>query len=207
MGLYQVPAVVIALLTWLNAPSVTIGQAAQHEALRRALVQKAGHTLTDQIAPPPLPPMRSPTTPVWPAETIDVPPPPAPLPQARRVTDPGAAQTAAQTVDEAAAATPPAAAAQADHDQAWWQDRMAKARAALAHDQVLADAMQTQVNSLTNDWANRDDPAQKQKLDQQRQQALAELARLNKQIAADQQAIADIQQDARRQGVPPGWIR
>jgi hypothetical protein len=187
MGIYQVPAVVIALLTWLNAPSPTIGQASKHEAIRRSLVQASAHVLTDTLAPAPLLPPDS--TPPLPAETAEV----APGAHPAQPADPNAA--------------PDAAGQPANHDQQWWSDRIGKARTALAHDHVLAEAMQTQINSLTNDWANRDDPAQKAKLGQQREQALAELGRLNKQIADDQKAIADIQEEARRQGVPPGWIR
>ena len=40
-----------------------------------------------------------------------------------------------------------------------------------------------------------------------RQRAVDELERLNKQIVTDQQAITDLMEDARRAGVPPGWLR
>lgn len=196
MGFYQVPAVVVALLTWLNAPSVTIGQAAHHEAIRRSLVQESGHVLTDTLAPAPLPPPPGQNSPALPAETAEVTPDRSAAGQAGAEPQVGGADAAAG-----------AAGQQASHDEQWWRDRMNKARTTLAHDQVLAAAMQTQFNSLTTDWTNRDDPAQKQKLAQQRLQALAELDRLNKQVLADQKAIADIQEEARRQGVPPGWIR
>ena len=40
-----------------------------------------------------------------------------------------------------------------------------------------------------------------------RQKAIDELNRLTKQIADDKKAIADLQEEARRAGVPPGWLR
>jgi hypothetical protein len=84
---------------------------------------------------------------------------------------------------------------------------MADARAALARDRLLVDAMQNRVDALLTDWTNRDDPAQKAKLFEARQVALAELDRLKKDIIADTRTIEAIQEDARKQGVPAGWIR
>jgi hypothetical protein len=40
-----------------------------------------------------------------------------------------------------------------------------------------------------------------------RQKALAELERLTTDIDNNKKAIADIEEDARRAGVPAGWIR
>jgi hypothetical protein len=40
-----------------------------------------------------------------------------------------------------------------------------------------------------------------------RQKALAELDRVKNDIVQQTKAIADIQSEARRAGVPPGWLR
>ena len=40
-----------------------------------------------------------------------------------------------------------------------------------------------------------------------RSRALAELDRLTLQIEKDKLAIAAIEEDARKKGIPPGWIR
>jgi hypothetical protein len=92
-------------------------------------------------------------------------------------------------------------------DEKYWSTKIKALRDALAHDQVLADAMQTQINSLTTDFVNRDDPAQRAVIDRNRQTAVAELNRLKEQIKNDQKAIDELQEDARRAGVPPGWLR
>ena len=67
--------------------------------------------------------------------------------------------------------------------------------------------LQTRVNSLATDFVNRDDPAQRGVLASERQKALGELDRLKKQIEATKKAIADLEEEARRANVPPGWLR
>ena len=92
-------------------------------------------------------------------------------------------------------------------DQKYWSEKMKTLQDAVSRDQVLADAMQTQINSLTTDFVNRDDPAQRAQIEQRRQAAVTELARLKDQVKKDQKAINDLQEEARRAGVPPGWLR
>jgi t-SNARE complex subunit (syntaxin) len=84
---------------------------------------------------------------------------------------------------------------------------MADARGALERDELLVEGMQSRVNALQTDVINRDDPAQQAQLRVQLQRAIDELARLQKTVDADRKAIETIQTEARRKGVPPGWIR
>ena len=92
-------------------------------------------------------------------------------------------------------------------DQKYYSTKMKMLQDTLSRDQVLAEAMQTQINSLTTDFVNRDDPAQRAVIERNRTGAVAELARLKDQIKKDQKAIDDFQEEARRAGVPPGWLR
>lgn len=92
-------------------------------------------------------------------------------------------------------------------DRAYWSKRIAAAREQLDHDRVLAEALQSRINALTADFTNRDDPAQRDKVAADRQKAMAELDRTKKALAADQKAIPAIEEEARRAGVPPGWLR
>lgn len=92
-------------------------------------------------------------------------------------------------------------------DQAYWSGRLKDLEAALGRDQTFADAMQTRINSLTADFANRADPAQRAVIERDRQKALSELARLKQAIQAGTKAVADLREEARRAGVPPGWLR
>jgi len=92
-------------------------------------------------------------------------------------------------------------------DQAYWAGRLKALQDKLARDQDYADAMQTRINSLTTDFVNRDDPAQRAVIETNRQKSLAELARLTKSVQDTKKALADFLEEARRAGVPPGWLR
>jgi hypothetical protein len=95
----------------------------------------------------------------------------------------------------------------AQKDQKYWSERMNAARAALERSRIFADALQTRLNSLAADLVGRDDPVQRQQLELERQRAVAELDRVKKEITAQTKAIADIEDEARKAGVPPGWLR
>jgi hypothetical protein len=99
------------------------------------------------------------------------------------------------------------AAAEPVKDQAYWAARLKAAQEQLARDETYGAAMQTRINSLTTDFINRDDPAQKRTLEQDRIKAIAELDRLKQAIAADKKALDSLLEEARRAGVPPGWLR
>ena len=92
-------------------------------------------------------------------------------------------------------------------DQAYWAGRLKTLQDQLLRDQNYADAMQTRINSLSADFVNRDDPAQRAVIERDRQKSVAELARLTKSVQDTRKAIADLQEEARRAGVPPGWLR
>jgi hypothetical protein len=57
------------------------------------------------------------------------------------------------------------------------------------------------------DFSARDDPAQRAQIGAARDKALAELDRLRIAIADGTKAIADLEEEARRANVPPGWLR
>lgn len=92
-------------------------------------------------------------------------------------------------------------------DQAYWSGRMKDLQTTLDRDQTYAEALQSRINALTTDFTARDDPAQRTVIERDRQKAIAELSRLKTQIVTDRKAIDDLQEEARRAGVPPGWLR
>lgn len=92
-------------------------------------------------------------------------------------------------------------------DQKYWSEKIKALREQLDRDKTFADAIQNKINSLTTDFVNRDDPVQKRAIEADRQKALGELQRLTKAIADDTKAIADLEEEARRAGVPAGWLR
>jgi hypothetical protein len=91
--------------------------------------------------------------------------------------------------------------------ESYWRKRTQTLRDQLERDRMLADALQSRVNALTADVISRDDPAQRAKLSIDRQKALAELDRMKAAVSDGTKAITDLEEEARRAGVPPGWLR
>ena len=92
-------------------------------------------------------------------------------------------------------------------DEAYWRGRMTAAREDVRRNEMFRDALQTRINALSADFSSRDDPYQRATIADDRQKALAELARVNEAIESGTKQIADIEEEARRAGVPPGWLR
>jgi hypothetical protein len=88
-----------------------------------------------------------------------------------------------------------------------WRARMKEARGQLDRSKMFAEALQTRANSLWADFTARDDPAQRAAIETDRKKTLAELDRVKGEIEAQTKAIADLEEEARRAGVPPGWLR
>jgi hypothetical protein len=163
------------------ASAQTLGDVAKKEEARRKSVKTPAKVYTNDNLKP----------------DTSSPPPPA------------SSKAGAQTPPAPDASQPAAAPAAPANTQgeAYWKKRMADAREALDRAQSFAEALQTRINSLTNDFASRDDPAQRAKVGSDRDKAMAELARVQKEIQDNTKAIANIQEDARRASVPPGWVR
>ena len=92
-------------------------------------------------------------------------------------------------------------------DEAAWHAKMDAAREDLRRGEMFRDALQSRINGLTTDFTARDDPFQRAQIADERQKALAELDRVNLDIEKAKKAISDIEEDARKANVPPGWIR
>lgn len=125
-----------------------------------------------------------------------------------KVTAPAAPATPSVTpAKDPAAEEKPAAKAEDQKDEAWWRQRMAQAREDLRRGEMFAEALQTRINSLANDFASRDDPYQRARVAEDRQKAMAEMDRVRTDLDAQKKKIADIEEEARQAGVPPGWVR
>jgi len=101
----------------------------------------------------------------------------------------------------------PEAAPEAGQGEKYWRERIEGARQQLERTKLFEESLQSRVNALWADFTARDDPAQRSIIERERQKALAELERVKSEIKAQTQAIADIEEEARRAGVPPGWLR
>lgn len=183
-----------AIAAVLLVPVVSAGQSladvARAEEARRKNVKKAAKVYTNDDLKPDF------TMP-------DGPPPPA----APDEPDEDAAPADEKPEGEAKAkpAAPPAA--PAAQDEAAWRKRMADARADLQRTEMFAEALQSRINALTTDFVNRDDPAQRAAIERDREKALAELEKVRTDRQRQTKAITDIEDQARKAGVPAGWLR
>jgi hypothetical protein len=175
----------------LQAPS--LAELAKLEEARRRAVQVPAKVYSNRdLKPEPKGPSSTVPTPIPDQAKTAVPPPTGAPP-----TVPGATVAVGSKTE-----SPPE-----EKGEAHWRALVAAARAALERSRVLADALQSRLNALATDIVNRDDPAQRSQLELQRQRALAELDRTKIAITEQVKAIADIEEDARKAGVPPGWLR
>jgi hypothetical protein len=94
-----------------------------------------------------------------------------------------------------------------EKNEAWWRGRMNQAREEIRRNEMFLEALQSRINSLSADFVNRDDPAQRAKIGEDRQKALAEQSRVNAEIEAAKKKMVAIEEEARQAGVPPGWLR
>jgi hypothetical protein len=92
-------------------------------------------------------------------------------------------------------------------DEAWWKNRVMSTREELRRNEMFAEALQTRINALSRDYTSRDNPAQRRQIGQQRADSLSELSRVKQDIERGKKQIADIEEEARKAGVPPGWLR
>lgn len=171
----------LVLLCAATASAQSLADVARQEEARRKAVRTSGKVYTNDALRPE---------------------PPAAEPPA-----PSANAPAADASKPSGPAAPGDAAAGALKTEADWRKRVATERDALSRAQIVAEALQSRINVLSADFVNRDDPAQRDVVAAERQKALAEMDRVRQEILQHQKAITAVQDEARRAGVPAGWVR
>ena len=117
-------------------------------------------------------------------------------------TEPSAAGTDATAPSEAA---PEAAALPTD--EAGWRTMITAVREELERKKLTVAALQNRADGLLTDFTARDDPAERSVIEQERVEALEEVDRTNAEIQQLDQDVRAIQEQARRAGIPAGWLR
>jgi hypothetical protein len=92
-------------------------------------------------------------------------------------------------------------------DEAAWRDRVKVERDALAKAESFASALQSQINGLYGEFTACQAPTQCNDVSAKRQKAISDLDGAKKEIETHKKALADIQEEARKAGVPAGWVR
>jgi hypothetical protein len=185
------PVAAALTVVWLNSAAIsaqkppTLGEVARKEEERRKALKAPAKVYTNKDLP---------------KSAITPPPPPGGVVPAPEQPAPPAAE---QKAAEAKKPEEP----KEEKDEAWWRKRITAAREALQRNELAADAFQSRINALTTDFVNRDDPYQRAQISIDRQKALTELERVKAEIVRLKQQIADIEEEARVAGVPPGWLR
>ena len=89
----------------------------------------------------------------------------------------------------------------------YWKDRAASLQQSLSRNKLLLDALQSQANGLNAEFVNTDDPGQRELMRVRIQKVTGELQRVQQDVDKQTKAAADLLEDARKAGVPPGWVR
>jgi len=160
----------------------TLGEIAAREQQRRKALKAGGKTLTNQDFPKTTAPASSAT-----GQTAE--------------------SKAPQKADASAKPEDPARPEEPVKDEAWWKARISQVREDLRRNEMFADALQTRINSLTNDFTARDDPFQRARIADDRAKAVAEMDRVKADIELNRKKIGEIEEEARKAGAPPGWLR
>ena len=181
LRIFLTVTVLTALAASVGAQS--LADVARREDARRKQVKKPSRVLTNKD-------LRQSETP---------PPPPAipPPAEAQPPKPEGGAPAEAEVSDEE----------KRQKDEQTWRQRSTDAHQALERSQMYLDALQSKINALWADFTARDDPAQRGKIQTERQKALGEFERVKTEIEANRKAIDDLEEEARRAGVPAGWLR
>ena len=174
------------MLAWVGsayAQNPTLAEIARKEQERRKTTTGTPKVLTAKDLPP--------------SAQQPAPPPPAAPPAAAAEQKPAEAQKPAGEDKEK----------EKEKDEAWWKDRITTARETLRRNEVFQEALQSRINALSADFVNRDDPYQRAKIGEDRQKALMEMERVKAEIIQNKKQIEDIEEEARKAGVLPGWLR
>jgi len=92
-------------------------------------------------------------------------------------------------------------------DEQVWRQKMADARTALERSQMHLDALQNRIDGLWAQFTAHDNYVERERIEADRKKALAEYDRVKAEIEDQKKAIADLEEQARRANVPPGWLR
>jgi hypothetical protein len=172
-----------------QAPPSSLGELARKEAERRKTI-KDTKKLTEKDLPESA---RKPAT------------PPAPTPAAAAATEGSAEAGSASAEQKPASGGATASAEQKDENH--WRGRITQARESLRRNEMFRDALQTRINALGNDFNNSSNQIQQLKIAGDRQKAVEELARVTSEVELAKKQIDDVEEEARKAGVPPGWLR
>ena len=178
----------LALAQSSNAPNRPLAEVARQEEARRQAVRKPAKVYTNNDLRPDI--------------AGGAPPPSITTPVSGNAS-PSNVTPGVPSVNLPGGTAPPPPA----QGQAYWEGRIKEARDAVTRSQMFLDSLQSRINALQTDFVNRDNPVERAKIETDRKAALAEFERVKKELDENTKKITAIEDEARRAGVPAGWLR
>jgi hypothetical protein len=213
-ALWLVTAVLLAVAQSQSAPAQDLGAAAEKEKARRKKAAGSATVYTNEDlekgkpSPSPSPSPTTTTSASAPAGShgrtrgrarSGVHPPPS-----------AAGATRAESESESEESGGPSAPSSGG-DETYWRGRSQGLRSTVADTEKQIAALEARIQQLQldRDPASADlmDPNRLQKRDAERMKAIDELDRAKASLAAARKDLSDFEEEARRKGIPPGWIR
>jgi hypothetical protein len=164
----------------------SLGDLAKKEAERRKASPPAAKTYTNE----------------------DLKQPPSMNPEAGSRQDPTKVEDSAKPVAPADEAAKAAKDADPAKDQTYWHARITAAKEEARRNEMFREALKTRIEVLSANVGGIDGtPFYRAQLNDDRVKAIAEMARVTSELEKATKQIADIEEEARKAGIPPGWIR
>ena len=196
MHMARIVIILLALASWGSAASAqSLADVARAEEARRKTAKTPAKVYTNDDLKPI-------------GDSVAPPAPSAPVPASKPGSGPaGDAKTGDPKAAEAKAAEAKKTQGAGQRDEKFWRERITSARTSLARSKAFVEALQSQINGLYTEFVNMGDPAKRAVIEKKRLEAIAEQDRLKNDIDAQTKAITATEEEARREGVPAGWLR
>lgn len=186
------------------ARAQSLAELARQEEARRQAVSVPARAFTNKdvpaVATPAPAAAPTPTAPDTPAQ----PEAQAAAPAAGAAVETEPTPPAAPPQEPAPAAAPPSSDAS---DEAHWRTLHAEARARLERTEATLRVFEQQYEALAARFVALGDASQRAQVIADMEKAQSEIGRLQQEYVAQSQQLTAVEEQARRAGVPPGWIR
>lgn len=172
-------AVLITLSLGANASAQSLADVARAEEARRKSIKPGSKVYTNENLGGPLP---------------------TSAPVADAASPSNAAKPADAKPEEQKAVDP-------TKTEKYWKDRASAIQQSISRLKLVLDALQTQVSGLNAEYLSMDDPGHRGLLETRMHRATLEMQRVQQDIEKQTKAAADLQEEARKSGIPAGWLR
>jgi hypothetical protein len=108
-----------------------------------------------------------------------------------------------------AAPSPSVAPVSPEMTESYWREKVMERRRDVGRAEQRVPPIEQRIADLRNDRnpTNLMDPNREQNRQAQLAQAIADLERAKAEVDRAKQALTDLEEDARRKSIPPGWLR